>query len=616
MMLEFESIDLTLPGLRGHYRRGDFTPRHLIALLRDRSASYRDRNIWIHELTAAEIEPYLQLLEQSDSAQLPLYGVPFAIKDNIDLADVPTTAACPATTYLPRQSATVVAALIEAGAIPLGKTNLDQLATGLNGTRSPEPWGPCKNSFDPTYISGGSSSGSAVAVALGLASFSLGTDTAGSGRVPAAFNNIVGWKPTRGLLSTRGMVPACKSIDCMSVFALTAADINTLTSVATRFDEHDPYSRHNPAHNAGAGFGTLPSKSFAFGVPRADQLQFFGDAAAAQAFTNSVAALEQAGGTLREIDFSDFLAAARLLYEGPWIAERYHGIQPLIESEPAALLPVIATIIGAGRSKTAVDTFAANYEMRRLRRSVEHILADLDFIVTPTAGTLFTQQQLLEEPIRHNSELGYYTNFMNLLDLAAVAVPAAILDSGLPFGITLFADRFTDARLLSYAQHLQTLFALPLGATGKKPTTNNDTAALGIRQELATTKVAVCGAHMSGLPFNTQLLARRARRISATTTAPHYRFYALPGGAVPRPGLVRDEHNGARIALEVWEMPVEEFGSLVAAIPKPLGIGQVELDSGEWVPGFLCESYAVADAHDITALGDWRVYLAEVAARK
>jgi allophanate hydrolase len=255
--------------------------------------------------------------------------------------------------------------------------------------------------------------------------------------------------------------------------------------------------------------------------------------------------------------------------------------------------------------------------MQRLRRSVERIMADLDFIVTPTAGTHFTQQQLRDEPILRNSELGYYTNFMNLLDLAAVAVPAAILDNGLPFGITLFADRFTDARLLSHAQHLQDLFALPLGATGKR----HDSAALNIRQELATIKVAVCGAHMSGLPFNSQLTARRARLVGPTTTAPHYRFYALPGGAVQRPALVRNEEDGASIGLEIWEMPIEEFGSLVAAIPKPLGIGQVELANGEWVSGFLCEGYAIADAHDITALGDWRVYLArtqdnKAAARK
>jgi allophanate hydrolase len=606
MDLHFNQIDLTIAGLHGHYARGDFTPRELIALLRNRAADYVDRNIWIHQLSDSEIAPYLDALATRSPSNAPLYGIPFVIKDNIDLAGVPTTAACAAFAYTPTAHAHVVANLIAAGAIPLGKTNLDQFATGLVGVRSPEPWGACRNSFNPDYISGGSSSGSAVAVALGLASFSLGTDTAGSGRIPAAFNNLVGWKPTRGLLSNRGMVPACKSIDCMSVFAQTATDINAVFAIATGFDDADPFSRPNPAHNSASAFGEIPAKPFRFGVPRADQLAFFGDNDSAAAFSAAIALLEKIGGIKTDIDFSPFLSAARLLYEGPWIAERYWAIKPLLETNPSALLPVTAKIISAGRDKTAADTFDAMYQMQALRRAAEHTLDGLEFIVTPTAGTIFTQQQLLDEPILRNSQLGYYTNFMNLLDLSAVAVPTAFLPNGLPFGITLFADHFSDLRLLSYAQHIQRATQLPLGACGKTLPPSAPPA----RQDAATVRVVVCGAHMSGLPLNSQLLARRARLIESTTTAATYRFYALPGTGIKRPGLVRDENQGAAIAVEVWEMPGEEFGSFVALIPKPLGIGKVELADGEWLPGFLCEGYALYGAQEITALGDWRKYLA------
>ena len=613
-MLAFEQIDITIAGLHGHYQRGDFTPRELIALLRERSRAFADRNIWIHELNDTELEPYFDALDERSPADAPLYGVPFAIKDNIDLAHIETTAACQAVAFTPGEDAFVVANLIAAGAIPLGKTNLDQLATGINGTRS--PWGACRNSFDPAYISGGSSSGSAVAVALGIASFSLGTDTAGSGRIPAAFNNIVGWKPTRGLLSSRGMLPACRTLDCITLFALTTEDINTLAPLVSRYDDLDAYARTNPAYNSpnsGAAnpFGAPASTSFTFGVPRADQLEFYGNDNYRAAFAHSVELLESIGGIKQEIDFSDFLSAARLLYEGPWIAERYHGIRDLIDNEPAALLPVIATIIGEGRDKSGVDTFDAMYKMQEFRRRIEHVIGAVDFIATPTAGTHFTIEQMLAEPIKRNSELGYYTNYMNLLDLAAVAVPTTIMDNGMPFGITLFSDRFTDLRLLSYARQIQVTTKLPLGAIKQAA----KFTPLPPRTELSTTKVVVCGAHMSGLPFNNQLLARRARLVAKTRTSSNYRFYALPvdkqqaGAAVQRPGLIRVDNDGAAIEVEVWEMPSTEFGSFVAAIPPPLGIGKLELENGAWVPGFICEGYAVAGAEDITELGGWRQYL-------
>ncbi len=606
-MPAFDRIDLTLPGLRGHYQRGDFTPRQLVALLRRRSDDYRDRNIWIRELSDAELEPYLTRLEQAGAASLPLYGVPFAIKDNIDLAGVPTTAACPAFAYTPAESATIVRLLIEAGAIPLGKTNLDQFATGLVGMRS--PWGECGNSFDPDYISGGSSAGSAVAVALGLASFSLGTDTAGSGRIPAAFNNLVGLKPTHGALSTRGVVPACRSLDCVSLFALTANDINELFTVAAQFDADDPYSRPNPSTNRGNAFGALPDAPFHFGVPRPEQLEFFGDDDSAALFANAVDQLRALGGIAVEIDFAPFTDAARLLYEGPWVVERHLVAGELMARQPDAVLPVIHRVVGQGKERSAAETFRAQYEIKRLRRIAERTLDGLAFIATPTAATIFTREQLREAPVERNSQLGHYTNFMNLLDLSAVAVPAGFLPNGLPNGVTLFADHHLDLRLLSYAQALQTHFALPLGALGH----GTPHPAPVPRAEKQTVDVIVCGAHMQGLPLNGQLTSRGGELIAATATSENYRLYALPGGPPQRPALIRDETHGSGIAVEVWRLPATEFGPFVAEIPRPLGIGRVELANGHWLPGFLSEQCAVATAREITQLGGWRRYLQECA---
>jgi allophanate hydrolase len=606
--LNFEQIDLTISGLRAHYQRGDFAPRALIDLLRSRNIQFGDRNIWIYMLSETELSPYIEALATRSPADAPLYGVPFAIKDNIDLAHIPTTAACSAFSYIPREHAPVVAALIAAGAIPLGKTNLDQFATGLVGTRSPVPWGACGNSFDPDYIAGGSSSGSAVAVALGVASFALGTDTAGSGRIPAAFNNIVGLKPSRGLLSTRGMVPACRSLDCVSLFATTAQDLRELFAIAARFDGEDGYARRNPAHNGPTTFGMPAAAPFEFGVPRREQLRFFGNELYATAFAKTVAMLERLGGRARTIDLAPFLDAASLLYEGPWVAERYHALQALLQVEPTALLPVTAGIVGAGRDKSAVAAFDAMYRLQDLRRAIEPLLEAVDFIVTPTAGTHFTQAQIAAQPIAHNSELGYYTNFMNLLDLSAVAVPAAMLANGMPFGITLFADHFRDMHLLSHAHRLQCALDLPLGATGKR----TEFAEVPPRSDVAMVDVVVCGAHMAGLPLNTQLVERGAKLIAATQTAPHYRLYALAGGAIPRPGLVRDETGGAPIAVEVWRLPTGEFGSLVTAIPRPLGIGSIEMHDGRWLPGFLCEQYALGEATEISALGGWRAYITSI----
>ncbi len=591
-------LSLDIDNLRRLYRERALTPTQLVERLHARLAGGDPHRTWITRLTLEQLLGYVRDLEGRDPASLPLYGVPFAIKDNIDLAGVPTTAACPAYAYTPSGSATVVQRLIDAGAIPVGKTNLDQFATGLNGTRS--PYGACRNAFDPEYIAGGSSSGSAVATALGLVSFALGTDTAGSGRVPAAFNNLVGLKPTRGLLSTAGVVPACRTLDCVSVFALTAGDAQAVLDVAAGFDPRDPYSRHARAGRA------PPAPRFRFGVPKAAQLEFFGNREYAALFDAAVARLQALGGERVEINFTSFLEAARLLYEGPWLAERYVAIRDFIERQPEALHPVTRAVIEKGRAPSAADTFAAMYRMAELRRTVEPILAGVDVIVTPTAGTIYRIAELETDPLRPNSNLGYYTNFMNLFDLAAVALPAGFTAAGLPFGITLFADAFREHALLALGARFEQALRLPLGATGRPRPPVQPASAL----PPGYTTVAVCGAHMSGLPLNHQLSERGGFLLESTRTAPQYRLYALPGGPPQRPGLVRVDKNGASIEVEVWALPLEHYGSFVAGIPAPLGIGRVTLADGCSAQGFVCETYAISGAVDITALGGWRPYLA------
>jgi allophanate hydrolase len=590
-------LSLDISNLRRLYRERVLTPSALVAQLYARLAGDDPLHIWITRLTLDQLLGYARALEARDPESLPLYGIPFAIKDNIDLAGVPTTAGCPEYAYTPTQSATVVQRLIDAGAIPVGKTNLDQFATGLNGTRS--PYGACRNSFDPDYIAGGSSSGSAVATALGLVSFALGTDTAGSGRVPAAFNNLVGLKSTCGLLSTSGVVPACRTLDCVSVFALTAADAQTVLDVAAGFDAHDPYSRHARPGRA------LPAPRFRFGVPKAAQLEFFGNREYAALFDVAVAQLTALGGARVEVDLAPFLEAARLLYEGPWLAERYVAIRDFIESKPEALHPVTRAVIEKGRPASAIDTFAAMYRLAELRRTVEPILESVDVIVTPTAGTIYRIAELEADPLRPNSNLGYYTNFMNLLDLAAVATPTGFTAAGLPFGITLFADAFRERALLDLAAQLERAQALPLGATGQPHPPIKPVSVL----PPGYTAVAVCGAHLRGLPLNHQLTERGGFFLEATHTAPQYRFYALSGGPPFRPGLIRVTENGAAIEVEIWALPTEAYGSFVAGIPAPLGIGSVVLADGRSVQGFVCEAYALAGAQDITHLGGWRRYL-------
>lgn len=594
-------IPLDIHSLRTAYLDGSLTPTKLVEEVIRRTAE-DTHTVWIHKLPADTVRAYAMALEGKDIKSLPLYGIPFAIKDNIDLAGVPTTAACPDYSYVPTENAFVVQKLIEAGAIPIGKTNLDQFATGLNGTRS--PYGVCKNSFDADYVSGGSSSGSAVSVALGYCSFSLGTDTAGSGRVPAAFNNLVGHKPTCGWLSASGVVPACRSLDTISIFALTAEDAETVMMVAASFDAADGFARKAEPHRFDFG----RAKHFRIGVPRSTELQFFGNAEAQRLFNEAVAHLQALGGEVVEIDLAPFLETARLLYEGPWVAERYAAIRAFFDAKPEATLPVIQTIIGGAKKWNAADAYSYGYKLKDQKRLCDAVWQGehgVDCIVTPTAGTIYTIEEMLAEPIRNNSNLGHYTNFMNLLDYAATAVPAGFQENGLPFGITLFAPAHQDGPLLRLASRLQRQTVSTVGALAQRlPET-------GTHPELKSgmIKLAVCGAHMSGLPLNWQLTERNARLSAVTFSSPDYKLYALPGGPPFRPGMVRVTQGGASIALEVWEMPVEHYGSFVVGIPAPLGIGTVRLIDGSAVQGFVCESVATAEAKDISHLGGWRNYL-------
>jgi allophanate hydrolase len=589
--------DLTISSLRRRYLCGELSPPLLVEELLEQMTGEDRHRVWISRLDADALRAHALELVGRDIAGLPLYGIPFAIKDNIDLAGLPTTAGCPAYAYNPTQSASVVQRLIDAGAIPLGKTNLDQFATGLNGTRS--PYGACRNAFNPDYISGGSSSGSAVAVAQGLASFALGTDTAGSGRVPAAFNNLIGHKPSCGALSTRGVVPACRSLDAVSIFALTAEDAERVLAVTAGFDAEDPFSRPLMPH----GFDFGRSDAFRFGVPMAKDLEFFGNAEAARLFGESVERLESLGGTPIEFDLTAFLATARLLYDGAWVAERYQAIRAFFDAQADQVFQPVREIIAGGKTLTAADTFAGQYRLRALKAQCDTVWNGLDVLLTPTAGTIYTVAAMQADPIRLNANLGYYTNFMNLLDLAATAVPAGFQADGLPFGVTLIAPPHQDAPLLHLAARLQRSLAGGLGATPHAAPAAETLSLFPSGQ----TRVAVVGAHLSGLALNPQLVERGARRVATTRTAARYRLYALPDGQ--RPGLIRVAEDGASIDCEVWEMPACQFGSFVAGIAAPLGIGKLELADGSMVSGFICEAIGIADARDITAYGGWRAWL-------
>ena len=589
------SDSLLISDLLHAYRAHRLTPTQMTESVLERAERAAQRNIWITRFSRKRLLDHARSLEQRSIEELPLYGIPFVIKDNIDLAGVPTTAGCVQYSYVPAQSSPVVQRLLDAGAIPLGKANLDQFATGLVGTRS--PYGACRNSFNTDYISGGSSSGSAVAVATGLASFALGTDTAGSGRVPAAFNNIMGLKPSLGRISTRGVVPACRSLDCVSIFALTSEDAAQVLSVVEGFDADDPYSRR---------VGDAAVNDRRFGIPRREQLQFFGDREYARLFDQATARIESLGGAVVEIDFAPFLDAARLLYEGPWLAERYAGLEDFIEQHASAMHSVTRQVIEAGKSPSAVDAFKAQYKLMSLKRASERVWDNVDVLMTPTAGTIYEIARVNADPIRLNTNLGYYTNFMNLLDLAGVAIPAGFRKDGLPFGVTIIGRAGTDHGLLALAGKLHRAFGDRLGALDlpmPSPAESGSATPKGF------TSIAVCGAHMNGLPLNQQLRDRGGYFLRSTRTAAQYRFYLLPGGPPQRPGLVRVRSGGASIDIEVWALRSADLASFVEGISAPLGVGKIELQDGEQVLGFLCEAYATGGATDITDLGGWRAYL-------
>lgn len=594
-----QHFDLRLDTLAAQYRSGTLTPRALIKQLRERAIALNPEfNLFIHILTDEELEPYLAALDARQPDELPLYGVPFAIKDNIDLTGIPTTAACPAFAHIAEQDATIVRQLITLGAIPLGKTNLDQFATGLNGTRS--PYGACRNSVHPDYPSGGSSAGSSLAVALGVASFALGTDTAGSGRVPASLNNLVGLKATKGLVSTAGVLPACRTLDCVTYFTATAAEASRLLSLTAVLDTADDYSRQNPAWNGAQAFGS-PQKGFRFGVP--DKLEFLGCKESEALFYIAKAQMEALGGVPVSIDFTPFMTAAKLLYEGPWVAERYHVVGPLIEEQPDAVLPVIRDVLQKAPGTDAVSTFDALYQLQHFKALCDETLAGLECVLTPTYPRPVTLAELHDEPVKRNSDLGYYTNFMNLLDYAAVAVPVGFMANGLPSGVTLFGRAFTDQYLLGLADALQRVQALTLPGGSKL----NAAALAGVAAN-DRVQVVVCGAHLDGLALNHQLRQRQGRLVEATQSAAAYRLYALADGK--RPGMIRDSEQGQAVAVEVWEIPSSELGSFLVGIPAPLGLGKVELADGRWLTGFICETYGLQGATDITSLGGWRAWLA------
>jgi allophanate hydrolase len=590
----------TLGAIVHAHRTGEATPEATVARSFERIRAHDDPAVFISLREEGEALAEARALASEGARDRPLYGVPVAVKDNIDVAGMPTTAACPAFAYNATADATVVARLKRAGAIVVGKTNLDQFATGLVGVRS--PYGVPRNLFDATLIPGGSSSGSAVAVAAGLVPLALGTDTAGSGRVPAGLGNIVGLKPSLGLLSNAGVVPACRTLDCVSVFALTVDDAFTALTAMAGPDAADPYARPRVLGAPGA----MP-KGTRIGAPLSGQRLFFGDDASAAAFGEALARFARLGADVIEIDIEPFYEAARLLYEGPWLAERYLVARDLIASAPEAMLPVTREIILGGARPSAADAFAAFYRLEELRRARDRAFETIDALVVPTMPRAYTVADVLADPVGLNSRLGTYTNFVNLLDLCGLAVPAAMRADATPFGVTLLAPAGNDAALASVGRVFHADTGLPLGALDLPQPPLAALAAAPGQGEIA---VAVVGAHLSGMPLNGELRELGARYLQTATTAPDYRLYALAATEPPKPGLLRvAAGTGATIEVELWAMSAEAFGRFVAGVPAPLSIGTLAIAGGPSVKGFLVEAEAVAGARDISAFRGWRAFV-------
>lgn len=587
--------DLAIETLRDAYAAGA-DPAETIDRVYDAIAAADDPGIFITLVDRDQARQAAKALASFDAAK-PLWGVPFAVKDNIDVEGLPTTAACPDYAYTPAESAPAVERLLAAGAILVGKTNLDQFATGLVGVRTPYP--VPRNACDPALVPGGSSSGSAVAVARGLVSLALGTDTAGSGRVPAALNAIVGLKPTRGAIPIRGVVPACRTLDCVSVFAGTAADAFAAFAVAAGYDAADPYSRP-----VALGRPALPPV-LRIGVPDGGS-RIFGSPEAEATFDAALALLPDLGAPPRPVDLAPFFATAALLYEGAWVAERYEAIHAFIEAKPEALHPVTRTIIEGARRLSAADAFAGEYRLAELRRQTEPVWETIDVLIVPSIPDVCTLADVAADPIGANSRLGTYTNFVNLLDLCAFSVPGPLRRDGRPAGVTLIAPAGRDALLAALAARFHAAAGVTVGATGRRvppPPPAPASAPPG------TIELAVVGAHLSGMALNHELASRGASFVRAVPTEAAYRLFALPGGPPERPGLVRVD-AGAAIDTEVWALTAAAFGDFVAKIPPPLSIGTLRLADGTAVKGFLCETIATDGARDISAFGGWRGYMA------
>lgn len=598
---------MDIRSLEEAYRSGSLKPSEEVARIYDEIAREGERPVWISLVSRGQNLARARALEADENAhKLPFFGIPFAVKDNFDVSGMETTAACPAFAHTPAKTATIVQKLLDAGAILIGKTNMDQFATGLVGTRT--PYGICSSVFSDKYISGGSSSGSAVAVAKGLVSFSIGTDTAGSGRVPAAFNNLVGLKPTRGVLSTAGLLPACRTLDCATVFAETCADAAQVLAVARGLDAADAFSREPRAGEGAAPWSA--SSDIRFGVLNESSREFFGDRAAAAQYQAAVDVLSTIGGTAVPFDYEPFRKAASLLYKGPWVAERLAALQGFLATNPETVDPTVGGIIRRATKYSAVDAFDAAYALEDLRRETSAIWQHVDFLLLPTAATHYTIEQVKEAPVELNSNLGYYTNFVNLLDLAAVAVPAGFKPDGLPFGVTLVGQAFTDEGLLRLADRLHRQIGKTLGGSKRELSVTPPIAVTGA--PAGTIYMTVVGAHLSGQPLNWQLTERKARLVQTTRTSGEYRLYALANTTPPKPGLVYTPgFQGEGIEVEVWAMPIETVGSFLNLIPQPLGLGTLRLADGSQVKGFLCEPAGLEGAQEITHLGSWRRFVAQ-----
>ena len=589
---------LEIAPIHAAYRAGALTPVRLVTTLLERIETYPDKAVFISRPSNADILAQAAALQPEDLDRLPLFGIPFVAKDNIDVAGLPTTAACPDFAFYPEKDASVIARLRAAGAILLGKTNLDQFATGLNGTRSPH--GAPRSVFNADYISGGSSSGSAVAVAAGLAVFSLGSDTAGSGRVPAGINNLIGLKPSIGRIPATGVLPACQSLDCVSVFAICAADALTVLHAAEGFCAADPYSR--PPQNR-----TLPAKPRA-GILAPAEREFFGDEEAAKLYDAALAEAKSQGWELVEIKYASFREIAAMLYGSAFAAERLTGIKEFFARAPDSFDPSVRAILEGAAKYSAVDLFDAQYKQAGLKILAEAELAKIDLLLLPTAPASFTVAQMQADPLGANAKLGLYTNFVNFMDLAAIALPAGFGANGLAYGVTLIAPAFTDAALAALADGLHRALGAGAGKSKTQPQTSLPPPAPEVT-------LVVAGAHLSGMVLNHELLALDARLIAATRTAPGYKLFALDT-IPPKPGLVHSPgFAGAGIAVELWSLTAEALGKFVAALPAPMGIGKVQLADGSTHPGFLCEAWALEGAEDITPHGGWRAYRAALAVK-